>query len=118
MKIFDSIAKRMLHESTKISEETQTAIVATLKKHGYKDDTIDSLLAAIRGVSIGTVYERTHAACVTDIVEYALEDDGYYAITLRISKHVTDEETHNGHIDIEVKDIEPYPPKDGAADTS
>jgi len=116
MKIFDSIAKRMLHESTKISEETQTAIVATLRKLGYRDDTIDSLLAAIRGVSIGTVYERTHTACVTDIVEYALEDDGYYAITLRINKHGT-EETYDGHIDITVKDIEPYPPEDGAVDT-
>ena len=111
MKIFGLIAKRMLHESTKLNEDTQAVIIATLRKLGYKDDTIDSLLAAIKGVSIGTIYGNTHTGCVTDIVEYALEDDGYYSITLRINKHGT-EETYDGRIDITVESIAPHFPKD------
>lgn len=111
MKIFDSIAKKMLHESTKLSEETQMTIITTLRKLGYKDETIDSFLAAIEGVSIGTVYKHTHAGCVTDIVEYALEDDGYYSITLRINKNGS-EKTYDGHIDITVEAIESHFPSE------
>ena len=113
MKIFGVIAKKMLYESTKLNEDAQAVIVATLKKLGYKDDAIDSLLIAIRGISIGASYESICISCVTDIVEYALEDDGYYSITLKINKHGT-EETYNGHIDITVESIDPYFPGDDA----
>lgn len=105
--MLEAMFKRAFDEmmETNLSEPEKEAMKKSFTKAGLSDEEADRILSTMHLIKAGTVYGHAHSGNVGSIVERAIYKQNCQSITLRISKD-GDEETYDGHLEIEVIEVE------------
>lgn len=101
--IFGKAFDQMMHGN--LSESEKQGIRKSLIRAGVSEEEADKMVSTMHLVKPGTVYGHAHSSNVAAIVERAIYKQNCQSITLRISRD-GDEETYDGHLEIEVLEVE------------
>jgi len=86
-------------------DEVARSLMGALMKLGMTEEEAISALAGLAIIKRGNVYGHTHLENVLEIVGRALDRQHAKSITIKVSKE-GDEETYDGHLEIEVIEVE------------
>ena len=80
-------------------------VVQSLITLGFDKEQAHEAMSQIGKFRLGTLHRQVHIDDIAGIIFRAISSLDYKSITLKISKH-GDGETYDGHVDIEVKEVE------------
>ena len=87
-------------------EDMREALIAQLLKMGFTAEEAEQALTQLDLVKKGNIYGHVHTEDIAEIVHRAIDGQGTRSITLKISRD-GDDETYDGHLNIEVIEISP-----------
>ena len=88
-----------------LTDEDKAALAKQLSGLNLSPEEIEDFLSKLHLVKQGNVYGHVHTSNVADVVERAIHKQNCQSVSLKVSRH-GDEETYDGHLDIEVVEME------------
>lgn len=122
MQIFDELNREIFRKQFggELSNEEKAQMKQLFMRAGVSEEEAEEMLSKLHVIRPGMECSHVHTVNVSQLVEQAIYKQNSQSITIKVSKH-GDEETYDGHIDIEVLGIEegdstgfyePYEPDD------
>jgi len=87
-----------------MSDDVKTALIESLKRMGFDQEEAEQILAELIIINKGRLWGHAHLEDVPKVVHRALDWQHNTSITLKISREGDDD--YDGHLEIEVVDIE------------
>jgi hypothetical protein len=92
-------------EENEMSDDVKSALIESLKRMGFDQEEAEQILAELIIITNGRLWGHAHLEDIPKVVHRALDWQHNKSITLKVSKE-GDEDSYDGHLEIEVVDIE------------
>jgi len=86
-------------------EDVVKLLIEQLMRLGFTEEQALETIAGLAVVKKGTIHGHAHLEDIPEIVDRALHRQSAKSITLKVSKE-GDEDSYDGHLDIEVIEVE------------
>ncbi len=94
-------------EADKINEEEVIkSLIEHLKALGFTDEETVDVLRELGEIRKGTIYGHAHLEDIPEMVSQVIDRRQAKSITIMVSREGDDDELYNGHLEIEVLELE------------